>query len=404
MTRTTTVVYIACIFLIFAIAEISPRKLTITYNEGCDIPECNNENDTNAFNLAHVTAVGDSDTLHYIWSTIGGPTILLAVTDQNVNLKINWTRFLQDEDVSNSISFTVKPTYTMALVMSKLIEFNDTKNTANVSSPSNNVTHITQLNDIHWKIFNDTIDYKSCSGTFQSVSEISNSSLSVKMRAYNETGRETSLPHLQYTDNTTQFKFALSNFPSHFKNPRYAVELLMVSDGLVSKHVEKSIDDEYTPAIFSIINLIVPASSGSQYGSFSQWKPVSYSKSTPSLSNAQQCHETEVTSYNEILPSRSLLRAFFDISKVKLSSLNVTFGTAKGDFYNSTNYISWTATIGYGDPPVESVSQLVIIIISAGLGVPVLICIGGGIYTCIRKWKMSKLKELSRYPPVTSVN
>lgn len=46
-----------------------------------------------------------------------------------------------------------------------------------------------------------------------------------------------------------------------------------------------------------------------------------------------------------------------------------------------------SASIGYGAPPADSVSTLVIIIISAGLGIPVIIIIFGGVFVCIKRRK-----------------
>lgn len=46
-------------------------------------------------NLLHVRAVGPSDTLHYIWSSIGAPTVLLVATEsRSSTLGINWTQLL----------------------------------------------------------------------------------------------------------------------------------------------------------------------------------------------------------------------------------------------------------------------------------------------------------------------
>lgn len=64
-----------------------------------------------------------------------------------------------------------------------------------------------------------------------------------------------------------------------------------------------------------------------------------------------------------------------------------------------------TASIGYGQPPVESVSLLVIIVIAAGLGIPVIIILLGGIYVCIKRRRdlaYSKLESVNSYPQVDS--
>lgn len=46
-------------------------------------------------NLLHVRAVGPGDTLHYIWSSIGAPTVLLVATaSRSSTLCVNWTQLL----------------------------------------------------------------------------------------------------------------------------------------------------------------------------------------------------------------------------------------------------------------------------------------------------------------------
>lgn len=46
-------------------------------------------------NLLHVQAVGPSDTLHYVWSSIGAPAVLLVATESRSSvLRVNWTQLL----------------------------------------------------------------------------------------------------------------------------------------------------------------------------------------------------------------------------------------------------------------------------------------------------------------------
>lgn len=49
-------------------------------------------------NLLHIRAVGASSTLHYIWSSLGPPAVLLVATNTpNSSLKVNWTLLLSPE-------------------------------------------------------------------------------------------------------------------------------------------------------------------------------------------------------------------------------------------------------------------------------------------------------------------
>ncbi len=63
-------------------------------------------NDSHSYtNLAHTTAKGPEDTFHYIYSTIGTPCILVAQTDTNTKLDIEWTNFLSENETAGSITF-----------------------------------------------------------------------------------------------------------------------------------------------------------------------------------------------------------------------------------------------------------------------------------------------------------
>lgn len=56
-----------------------------------------------------------------------------------------------------------------------------------------------------------------------------------------------------------------------------------------------------------------------------------------------------------------------------------------------------SATVGYGIPPQDKVSLMVIIIISVGLGIPVVIIIFGGIYVCAKRRKELKVKHMHTF-------
>ena len=53
-------------------------------------------------------------------------------------------------------------------------------------------------------------------------------------------------------------------------------------------------------------------------------------------------------------------------------------------------YFFRTFNVGYGQPPAEKVSLMIIIVISVGLGIPVILVIMGGIYICIRNHRIRK--------------
>ena len=53
-----------------------------------------------------------------------------------------------------------------------------------------------------------------------------------------------------------------------------------------------------------------------------------------------------------------------------------------------------TASLGYGTAPIDTISLLVIVIIAAGLGIPFIIMIIGGIYVGVKKRRKSGYQEI----------
>lgn len=95
--------------------------------------------------------------------------------------------------------------------------------------------------------------------------------------------------------------------------------------------------------------------------------------------------------------------------------MNVSFGIAGEPYYNSTMFLSWlvnlfvflfsvsdssavklmysislrTMLVGVGSPPIDSFSPLVIGILTAGLGIPIVLLLGGGVFVFIAKKRES---------------
>ena len=49
-------------------------------------------------NLLHIQAVGTNSTLHYVWSSLGPPAVLLVATNTpNSTLSVNWSLLLSSD-------------------------------------------------------------------------------------------------------------------------------------------------------------------------------------------------------------------------------------------------------------------------------------------------------------------
>lgn len=97
-------------------------QLSAHLNPGCPYTVCKNIDGDELKNttVIHVEADGPSNTLHYIWDLRAHhtPSVLVALTELNTNVTIDWEQFLND--TPNTVSFTNNPIYTMTFLFTKV--------------------------------------------------------------------------------------------------------------------------------------------------------------------------------------------------------------------------------------------------------------------------------------------
>lgn len=75
-----------------------------------------------------------------------------------------------------------------------------------------------------------------------------------QLSAYISSGRESQLPHLQYSENITQFDLNIDKLWTNLTKSRFGIEMVMVGGGNDKMKYDRSrsIDDEYTPGVFTV--------------------------------------------------------------------------------------------------------------------------------------------------------
>ncbi|KZC13593.1 Lysosomal protein NCU-G1, partial [Dufourea novaeangliae] len=349
---------------------------------------------------------GPNDTLHYLWDFRGNPSILLALTTPSTSLNISWEDFIARK--KNSITFTNEPIYTFGLVINKIIEFNDINDTAlinvtNIKHVNTNILHpmffqwerktLLQNNefvslDMEGNYYNDVPMNISRHGT-----------LKLSLRGFCSLDHSQIMPHMLHTENSTQVDMILDHVETNktFSSSRFAIELLVVGGGNpeipMFINSKKNLDDEHTPGIFEVVEVRTPPyKSMDDYqteGAYLQWRPVSYtntSRDVTSSTETVQYPALKVTDHTSAIKN-SLLYCYYGdkVNDLLTQRIIVSLGMQGDGFYKRTNYSTWTFLVGYGTPPNEKFSYLVIMIIAIGLGIPLVILIAIGIYLCIRK-------------------
>ncbi|XP_066525362.1 glycosylated lysosomal membrane protein [Hoplias malabaricus] len=350
--------------------------------------------------LLHARAVGDNDTLHFLFCTVGAPGVLLVHTNSTQSsVTVNWPVFLS-RNASGSLRVEPEDSvqYSSVLVFTRLLEYDDLNNTADPQTNESIFLESYNLQDFSWSDMNSTLNLtlntvKIC-GRNKSYS-FSNGSLCLQFSAFESEGREEAWPSLPHTANTSQLHVWLEGVMPRANQSRFVLELQTVNRaGFQTKiDVHRFIDDEYTPSIFQVSEWqSSPANSTSFVGGFSQWKPVAYRKKTPVLEDATPCKNSPPTSLDRRPPS-ALVSAYFTHNPI-IHGINISFSVAGDPFYSSTHFLSWTLLMGMGTPPSDFFSPLVMAIMAIGLGTPLVLILVGGVYVCIRK------KDPSSYEPI----
>ncbi|XP_075048781.1 glycosylated lysosomal membrane protein [Mixophyes fleayi] len=376
------------------------RQVSMQYNPGSS---------SSSVNLLHIRAVGKGNTIHYLWSTIGTPTVLLIYTEtEQSQLLVNWTKLLSPEPYG---AIAVHPPesvrYSTALLFTRIFEYNDVNNTGNFSGTAERYFYPPyELSDFVWENANETLNSSALTAHLTGVNasdpdgNFQNGSVAFKVSAYRGPGRDISSPRLLHTANCTKLEFTISGVRPRGNNSRFALEMVTLEKkaGRKTMRSVRTIDDEYTPTIFESVELVPDLSNNSRAKGFFQWKSVAYGSAIGARSDALPCQMYKPLAVNGTLGLRSIVHAFYgeDLSSgYNLEVYNMSFGIADGDFYDKNKFLGWSALIGYGTPPRDSFSVLVICIMAVALGTPLVLLMVGAIVVSVMKKRV-----FSNYRPI----
>ncbi|XP_056402911.1 glycosylated lysosomal membrane protein [Hyla sarda] len=366
------------------------RQIYLQFNPGFS---------NSSVNLLHTRAVGNGSTIHYVWSTIGAPTVLLIYTETpHSDLRVNWTKLLSS-DPSGAITMDPADSvlYSTALTFTRIFEYRDVNNTANFSGTAEKYFYPPyDLGNFVWENANDTLNASSSSFRLTGVDQsdptgsFRNGSVSFRVSAYDRPGRDASAPRLLHTANCTKLEFMISGVQPRGNHSRFALEMVTLEKKSGHKKVRsvRSIDDEYTPTIFEVVELVSDAPNASHARGYFQWKSVAYGSVNGTRADSLPCAVYKPHNMNGTLPVPSIIQAFYGeqlSSQYNLQALNVSYGIADGDFYDKNKFLGWSVLVGYGAPPRDSFSILVICIMAVALGIPLLLLIMGAILVLFMK-------------------
>uniref|UniRef100_A0ACB8G9D0 Uncharacterized protein n=1 Tax=Sphaerodactylus townsendi TaxID=933632 RepID=A0ACB8G9D0_9SAUR len=361
---------------------------------------------SSSHNLLHVWAVGHNDTIHYVWSTIGAPTVLLVYTgSQNSTLHVNWTKLFSPSPYG---AIYVEPAdsvlYSTAVIFAKVFEYNGVNTSNLLKVPADQFYPTYDLANFTWESLDGKMNETMLTATFQGAASsphgaFGNGSISFEVTAYEESSRDTQLPHLLHTANCSKVNFVVNGVPPRGNHSHFALEIITVEEGGEHKRMDsiRSIDDEYTPTIFEMAQLVSVPHNHSTMTSFLQWKTTAYRSQHAERADSIHCQYYQLQT-NCIVPRSSIAHAYFleDLeSHYGVAAINISFGSEDSKAYEEGRYLSWSALIGFGEPPKDTFSTLVIAILAVGLGTPVVLLVAGSITALV-----TRRKRYSEYEPI----
>ncbi|XP_031464574.1 glycosylated lysosomal membrane protein [Phasianus colchicus] len=384
---------LGALLLLLGAAAVGGREVSMQYNPGWN---------GSSVNVLHVRAVGRSDSLHYVWSSIGAPSVLLVATrSPSSALSIDWSRLLSPAPAG---AVWIEPpgsvVYAAAIVFTKLFEYS--------KADASEVFYPTyDLSDFSWDSINRTVNHTALTAELRGVptsdpsGSFSNGSLAFRVTAYGSGGRDRALPGLLHTANSSKVEFVLTGAAPRGNGSRFVLEVATVEERGAASRLRsvRSIDDEYTPTIFETLSLVAESQNDSSALSFLQWKATAYGSQHPTRGDGIQCHAGGLRAAGGARPRSAVVRAYFGDgagSAYGVSAINVSFGGEDGGAYREKRYLSWSALLGFGPPPEDTFSPLIISIVAAALGAPLLLLLlGAAVLLCARRRRYSEYEPIN---------
>lgn len=116
--------------LLCCVRSDDERTLSMQLNPGCstqlDSTQCEE-----SITFVHIQAESSDNTLHYLWDFTGIPSLMLARTDPNTSLIIDWNNFITGRP--GSVVLSSDPSFVFASVIHQFLIFDDAGDKADVN-------------------------------------------------------------------------------------------------------------------------------------------------------------------------------------------------------------------------------------------------------------------------------
>lgn len=241
-------------------------------------------------------ATGPTDAIHQLWDFTGKPSVLVARTSLRANLTIDWRHFMDNEP--DAVRFDEPPLYSTCLLLERLVRYTDAADVgflqANASAQLPQRAYDT--GNLTWTRASFVADDKHAivqvvgrnAGWFGA-----DGAVRLRFKAYGRRQYDLDSPHMLHSENGTQIDAVLERLNASdggdVDRQRFAIEVVQIAteprtpENLTEEYLgdylvqrRRSLDDEHTPGVFELVDILSPAARANGSGSYVHYRPVSY--------------------------------------------------------------------------------------------------------------------------------
>ncbi|XP_032569128.1 glycosylated lysosomal membrane protein isoform X2 [Chiroxiphia lanceolata] len=356
-------------------------------------------------NVVHVRAQGPLATLHWVWSSLGAPSVLLVASGSpRSRLSIDWARLLSPEPAG---ALRVHPPGSVssagAVAFTKLFE---------EKAPGEGFFQPYDLAEFSWENSNVTLDPSALTFRLRGIpgsdpaGAFANGSLEFQVRALPSPGRSSLPPGLPLVPGGCELRFQLSGVSplGNGSRSRFLLEVAAL-DGAGARRelrLRRELDDEFAPGVFETQSLVAQSQSGSPL-SFLLWRSIAYGSPSARRQDGIRCRAGELR--GGPVPVPPIARAYFGEggpgTPLGSSALNVSFGgdgdgDVFRDVYRERRFLRWSVLVGFGEPPRDTFSPLIISVVAVALGTPLALLLGGtGLVLLVPRSRYSEYEPIN---------
>ncbi|XP_032569129.1 glycosylated lysosomal membrane protein isoform X3 [Chiroxiphia lanceolata] len=356
-------------------------------------------------NVVHVRAQGPLATLHWVWSSLGAPSVLLVASGSpRSRLSIDWARLLSPEPAG---ALRVHPPGSVssagAVAFTKLFE---------EKAPGEGFFQPYDLAEFSWENSNVTLDPSALTFRLRGIpgsdpaGAFANGSLEFQVRALPSPGRSVLPPGLPEVPGGCELRFQLSGVSplGNGSRSRFLLEVAAL-DGAGARRelrLRRELDDEFAPGVFETQSLVAQSQSGSPL-SFLLWRSIAYGSPSARRQDGIRCRAGELR--GGPVPVPPIARAYFGEggpgTPLGSSALNVSFGgdgdgDVFRDVYRERRFLRWSVLVGFGEPPRDTFSPLIISVVAVALGTPLALLLGGtGLVLLVPRSRYSEYEPIN---------